>query len=87
MGQCEICGQETGCSYELCLKCYNDQKSIPEYDEPLEVTRKKDTPVRIKEKSPKESGESAIELLKKRLVKEEITAEQYRELRDLLLEK
>jgi hypothetical protein len=35
----------------------------------------------------KESGGSALELLKKRLVKGEITPDQYRELRDLLLEK
>ena len=35
----------------------------------------------------KEPGETALELLKKRLVKGEITPEQYRQLRDIMLEK
>jgi uncharacterized membrane protein len=35
----------------------------------------------------KEPGETAFELLKKRLVKGEITPEQYRQLRDIMLEK
>jgi hypothetical protein len=42
--------------------------------------------IRKKGEVAKESGETALELLKKRLVKGEITPEQYRQLMDILLE-
>ena len=51
--------------------------------------RKKGEVAKEKTKSElaKEPGETALELLKKRLVKGEISQEQYRQLRDILLEK
>jgi hypothetical protein len=50
--------------------------------------RKKPQPeVTNEPRAPEEFGGSALELLKKRLVKGEITPDEYRELRDVLLEK
>jgi hypothetical protein len=52
------------------------------------IRKKGDAPKKkAREEPSKELGETAFELLKKRLVKGEITPEQYRQLRDILLEK
>jgi uncharacterized membrane protein len=51
------------------------------------VVWKKPAPTGIQNAELNEEKESALELLKKRLVKGEIGPEQYRQLRDILLER
>jgi hypothetical protein len=51
------------------------------------VVRKKDAPIGVKDVKPTESKDSALELLKMRLVMGEISLEQYCQLGDLLMEK
>jgi hypothetical protein len=94
-GPTEICSQYEAFFNGLCEAINPDcefayDRMMTKGDKTCHWTiRKKGEPAKEKPQgeAAKEPGENAFELLKKRLVKGEITPEQYRQLRDILLEK